>query len=257
MTHSAEQERRLAELFSDFVDALNAGEEPDAARWADSEPELVAEFQELAQTAVLLEGVIESAPRAAEEAFGALQVSVGGQVQEHLDQRPDFLLVLLRRMGQVWGKIRWQKTVFLGAKETRAPSLLPEFYPFVAYNFGPFEEELDADTAALERYGLVDRSPPPSRRDVPGGQVAVGVYGPHVDHVYRLTTQGQRLADALIDAARQEQPELLLEIDALVEKVKRMSSDELVHHVYTRYPEYTEASLIRDEVLGLDEEDDR
>jgi len=256
MTHSAEQERRLAELFSDFVDALNAGEEPDAARWADSEPELVAEFQELAQTAVLLEGVVESAPNAADEAFRALQVSVADE-QEHLDQRPDFLLVLLRRMGQVWGKIRWQKTVFLGAKETRAPSLLPEFYPFVAYNFGPFEEELDADTAALERYGLVDRSPPPSRRDVPGGQVAVGVDGPRVDHVYRLTTQGQRLADALIDAARQEQPELLREIDALVEKVNGMKSDELVRYVYTRYPEYTEASLIRDEVLGLDEEDDR
>lgn len=262
MTRSEDRERRLADLFSRFIDALNEGERPDVGQWAATEPELAEDFLEVAQTALLLQELVEaeapatSAGQVFEVLRGPLSEPAALPDRAPLDERPDFLLIVLRRCGSVWGKLRWQKTVFLGGKETSASSLLPDFYPFAAHNFGPFEEEVEQDTAALEQVGLVDRSPPPARRS-PRGQVAVGLDGPQVDHVYKLTPRGVRLADALIETARREHPELLAEIDRVAARVQAMNTGQLLRYVYENYPDYTTASLIRDEVLGPDEGDDR
>jgi len=263
MTDHDDRERRLADLLSDFIDAVNEGRAPDLGRWAARDPEIANDFREMAHTVLAVEelGLADRPTTSPETAASRLAGATPSQPVElpdraPLDERPDFLLMVLRRCGAIWGKLRWQKTVFLGGKETSAGSLLPDFYPFAAYNFGPFEDDVEQDTAALEQVGLVDRSPPPVRR-TRRGQVAVGLDGPQVDHVYKLTPRGERLADALIETARQEHPGLLAEIDELASRLKRMNTDQLLHYVYEKYPDYTTESLIRDEVLGPDEGDDR
>lgn len=262
MTEHDDRERRLADLLSDFIDAVNEGQAPDVDRWAAREPELADEFRGLARTLLAVEELSRAdRPATAPSVVAARLAAATSQPSAlpdsaPLDEPPDFLLIMLRRCGAVWGKLRWQKTIFLGGKETSAASLLPGFYPFAAYNFGPFEDGVERDTASLEQVGLVDRSPPPTRRSR-RGQVAVGLDGPQVDHVYKLTPRGERLADALIETARREHPELLAEIDRVAARVQSMNTDELLRYVYEKYPDYTTASLIRDEVLGPDEGDDR
>ncbi len=262
MTDDDDREHRLADLLSDFIDAVNEGRRPDIDGWAGREPEIGDAFREMARAVLAVEelGLADRPATSPDDAAAWLVDAAPPRPaalpdRAPLDERPDFLLIVLRRCGAIWGKLRWQKAVFLGAKETSAGSLLPDFYPFAAYNFGPFEDDVEQDTAALEQVGLVDRSPPPARRHR-RGQVAVGLDGPQVDQVYKLTPRGERLADALIETARREHPELLAEVDDLARRLKRMNTDELLRYVYEKYPDYTTESLIRDEVLGPDEGDD-
>jgi hypothetical protein len=248
-------EERLASAVSAFVDLLSAGTAPDVEQYLEQYSDLAEVLRPLLKTAVQFAGAAaECRPIGNDEAsYDAVQKKVAaaaerralraameaGTAKVPVTQRSDVLLLLLRAVGDVFGRTRLVKLLFLTGKETNATRVVPDFFRHFAYNYGPFDDEIFRDVEALAQHGLVDARAPLDL--IPGKR--------HVDAVYRLTPKGKKYAEALA-RAEASAPGLVGELKVLALKYGRLSLDDLVRHVYETYPEYTTESLIRDEVLG-------
>ncbi|WP_349253550.1 hypothetical protein [Halobacterium salinarum] len=62
-----------------------------------------------------------------------------------------------------------------------------------------------------------------------------------------MTEKGHKITEKLDDALDDD---VESEIDEIVEEYADLELDELLEYVYSQYPEYTENSKIKDEVLG-------
>lgn len=257
-------EERLAELFSEYVDRLAEGTAPSIEQFLDEHRDVADELRpllklsgEVARAPCLEEAHAGFSATAAEAAFNsirgkflaeaerdALRASVEkGQGAVDLNKRPDFLLLLLRAAGEVWGKTKLVKLLFLLGKETKSGEMVPDFFRHVAYDFGPFDDAIYRDIEALENAGLIEVRQPARRASADRG----------VDAVYRLTARGKKFADALSRGAEQSNTAVVDEVKDIAQKYGRMTLRELLRYVYRTYPEYTVNSKIRDEILGDDE----
>ena len=70
---------------------------------------------------------------------------------------------------------------------------------------------------------------------------------PYTTRNFLLTSRGRQYYEVLVDEIPKE---MLSEISYLKEQLGTLPLRQLVRYVYLRYPEMTEQSLIRDEVLG-------
>jgi uncharacterized protein YwgA len=133
--------------------------------------------------------------------------------------RRDWLLLLL---DSGLDPIRIQNAMFLFAQEAGAPAA--EVYRFRPYNWGPFSQPIYGDLEYLVGRGLVERIPEP------GTTYAT----------YKRTAKGNAVAQQQREHA---DTELVAAIDEVKATVARLSFDELLQYVYSKYPDYAVNSV--------------
>jgi hypothetical protein len=121
--------------------------------------------------------------------------------------------------------VRIQKGLFLLSRE--APVELGEVYQFAPYDYGPFASEIYVDVARLVEDGLA------IGEEVPG----------YTWRRYRATPSGLRRAQELVAHLTPQQQEALRYLHAAKRDVLPRSFQQLLHYVYSRYPEFRERSV--------------
>ena len=154
---------------------------------------------------------------------------------------------------QLSGVTRLEKLVFLVERETAMKELLEEDTDFVPYNFGPFSSKVYKAIDSLVAYDLIEDSGSITE-DPDDSWEQVWVIGSERDDRYttrdfRLTNRGERYYDAL---TRDLPKQYLVELSGFKDQFGPLPLRQLVRYVYLRYPQMTERSLIRDEVLGVE-----
>lgn len=179
----------------------------------------------------------------------------------------DYLLLLLYINGKepIKGSVRLTKMMFL-FNEQIVPVLkrnglesekLPEF---IAYNYGPFSKDLYEQVDLFTGIGFMQV------RDLNENEEMSGVDNivekEFVDECYEddeetksensyreycITDIGSGFVESeLLGKLTSSQLGLLRQYK---KKITEMTMKQLLHYVYTRYPQYAEKSLIKDEVL--------
>ena len=149
------------------------------------------------------------------------------------------------------GITRLEKLVFLIERESSLSELITEDSNFIPYNFGPFSEVVYRAVGFLSGYGLVEDSATlvDNTEDSWEERYVLGIddIDPYTTRIFLLTSRGRQYYEVLVDEIPKE---MLSEISYLKEQLGTLPLRQLVRYVYLRYPEMTEQSLIRDEVLG-------
>ncbi|MBA3974546.1 MAG: hypothetical protein C0504_10050 [Candidatus Solibacter sp.] len=183
--------------------------------------------------------------------------------------RRDLLLLLLgvggpqSRAEGLGGITRIQKLLFLLEKEELVvPS--GDGFTFEAYKAGPYSSKLYDDLELLENLGLIGRNiaaegteeeaaeidltfecliGPEQEKDDPTGPAADA----YEEHRFYLTGKGLHKVQSLLDDGKYK---------PLVDSVKKIRSryaehslSDLLYHVYTKYPDMTSESEIKEKVL--------
>ena len=156
-----------------------------------------------------------------------------------------------RDRGRIEGITRLEKLLFLLEKETDASSWLKETADFRSDNFGPFSAKAYQDIEALTAYGLVNDSATLSENAEDTWETE-NIIGEEPAEAYatrnlELTAKGKRYYEALL---RELPPEAEEVVSNLKRRFGSIPLRRLIRYVYQRHPEYTDRSLIRDEILG-------
>lgn len=178
------------------------------------------------------------------------------------------LLLLLLGLGstgdvsdEVGGITRLQKYLYLLEKEEQ---LVPagEGFEFTPYKAGPYSSRLYDDLEFLENLGLISRKVSAEATEEEASEVELAFQDLiEPDHLERNKPE----ADALEEYKFRPTPEGIQKIRSLLEsgryepvadKIKRIKSkygryslSDLLYHVYTKYPEMTTESEIKEMVL--------
>jgi hypothetical protein len=192
-------------------------------------------------------------------------------MQQHISRRN--LLLLLVGLDSdpsgLGGVTRLQKLLFL-LEEEEGLKATEGGYEFQAFKAGPYSPELYDDLEFLENLGLLrgevtSEASEPEAEEVDrlsfdhliGREVEKSTEGEDVDgpasadtyeeRRFRLTDRGRERTEQLLKSA---------EVGPVVNKIRRVKSkygkyslNDLLYHVYTKYPEMTTESEIRDKVL--------
>ena len=181
----------------------------------------------------------------------------------------DYLLILLYLNDKepIRGAVRLTKMMFL-FNEQIVPALknkglhsekLPDFIP---YNYGPFSKELYEQVEFFSGINFIQVKD--LYEDEEMSNIDNIVEKEFIDECYKddddetksennfweysITDIGSNFVeDELLDKIEGEQLELLKQFK---KKITEMSIKQLLYYVYKRYPEYTEKSIIKDEVLS-------
>jgi uncharacterized protein len=179
--------------------------------------------------------------------------------------RAQILMMLLAAPGPraqeaepVQGTTRLQKLMFLIEKEAGLQPTTGPDLEFTAYKFGPVSKDLYDDLEKLENLGLLSSHPVSEASDT-----ELDEYGLAFDDLmgeeeqeskdtfeekqYGLTAKGLEWLKARIDMVRDRSA--LEGIRRAKGKYGGLSLQDLLHHVYARYPEMTSASEIKARVL--------
>jgi hypothetical protein len=156
-----------------------------------------------------------------------------------------------RDQGRIEGITRLEKLLFLLEKETEAPQWLKEDAGFSSNNFGPFSAKAYQEIEMLTAAGLVEDSAKlaDSAEDTWEIENIIGEESanPFATRDLSLTDKGRRYYKVLLG----ELPEGAEDVVAtLKRRFGSMPLRRLIRYVYRRYPEFTDKSLIRDEILG-------
>jgi len=186
----------------------------------------------------------------------------------HISRR-DLLLLLIgtRADGQpsdsVGGTTRLQKYTYLLEREQ---SIVPskDGFEFQAYKAGPYSRRIYDDLELLENLGFVSSEETGDATEGEATEISalsfedlMGVSdssdtteGPdaYAEKHYKLTEQGLRKVRGMVDS-RQYEP-FVDGIRTVKSKYGRYSLNDLLYHVYTKYPEMAMESEIRSKVLG-------
>lgn len=121
--------------------------------------------------------------------------------------------------------VHLQKTLFL--VDYKLPQLFAHRYAFQPYDYGPFDKDVYADAAALERAGLV-----------------VIVQEPGEYHrTYRVTAKGLEVGQQLLAAMPPQSAALVRQIANIV---TRLGFRELVTAIYESFPEMKVNSIFKE-----------
>ena len=179
----------------------------------------------------------------------------------------DYLLLLLyiNNKEPIKGSVRLTKMMFL-FNEQIAPALkskgldsdkLPDFIP---YNYGPFSKDLYEQVDFFTGIGFMQVRDLNETEEMSGvdniveKEFADECYKDEDEtksensyREYRIAAIGSGFVEnELLEKITSPQLELLQQYK---KKITEMTLKQLLHYVYTRYPQYAEKSLIKDEVL--------
>lgn len=156
-----------------------------------------------------------------------------------------------RDSGRIEGITRLEKLLFLLEKESGVDEWLKEDAAFSSNNFGPFSAKAYQEIETLTTAGLVEDSATlsDSAEDTWETENIIGEVTPepYATRNLALTDKGRRYYQALL-------AELPPEAESVISELKRRFGSiplrRLIRYVYERYPEYTDKSVIRDQILG-------
>jgi len=156
-----------------------------------------------------------------------------------------------RDQGRIEGITRLEKLLFLLERETGAAKWMKEEVGFSSNNFGPFSAKAYQEIETLTAAGLVEDSATlsASAEDTWETENIIGEVTPdrYATRNLSLTEKGERYYEALL---RMLPPEAEAVVSELKQRFGSMALRRLIRYVYERYPEYTNKSIIRDEILG-------
>lgn len=180
----------------------------------------------------------------------------------------DYLLLLLylNNKEPIKGAVRLTKMMFLFEKQI-APALkerglesdkLPEFF---AYNYGPFSKDIYQQLDLFKSINFIKIEDIYSEEEL--ASVDNMIENEFVDEcfegdielktesnywLYRIADEGSGFVESELLPNIKEEHQRLLE--QFKRKITDMPIKKLLHYVYTKYPEYTDKSLIKEEVLN-------
>ena len=179
----------------------------------------------------------------------------------------DLIMVLLYARGHrdrqcepIHGKTRLMKMIFLFDKEIRRKFNLSEQIPdsalpdFTPYDFGPFSGKVYEDLEFLVDMGLVEASSvndellEDERLECDHWQARGGSGEWSFPTAFSLTDLGREFVESRL--CNRLSPEQWRILDKFKAQCTSASLAALLKYVYTRYPESTTRSTIRDQVLG-------
>ena len=160
--------------------------------------------------------------------------------------------------GAVQGITRLQKLLFIAEREAGAKVTQGRDFEFTAYKFGPVSKDLYDDLEKLENLGFIEAQSvaEPSAVELDEfGLSFEGLMGEETQEAgetfeekrYRITNAGLQW---LKERARDFGNEAIAGIRRVKGKYGNLSLSDLLYYVYTRYPEMTSESEIRERVLG-------
>lgn len=168
----------------------------------------------------------------------------------------DDLIVLLlgapglAERGRLEGITRLEKLVFLAERETPIRTWLSERGDFTSHRFGPFSSKVYQAADKLAAAGLLRDSKlgaETSDEDWETGNLVIGSdAAPYVTRDFELTDIGERYYSALL---RELPGEAERTLQGFKSSFAAMPLRQLVRYVYQRYPEFTDRSEIKDDIL--------
>jgi uncharacterized protein len=151
--------------------------------------------------------------------------------------------------GRIDGITRLEKLIFLIEKE-RQPAWLTEDAGFVSHNFGPFSAKIYTAVDTLVAAGLLKDSGSlaPSTDDAWETTNIIGAApsDPYATRNFELTDRGRRYYEALL---RDLPASVEEDLSAFKARFGGLPLRQLIRYVYERHPDYTDKSIIRDDVL--------
>ncbi len=182
----------------------------------------------------------------------------------------DFLLVLLYldNKSPILGAIRLEKMMFLFNEEI-APRLkeigldsdmLPEF---ISYNFGPFSKDVYEQIELFKGIGFLQVTDLKAKEELIEADdweempydKGVSNSGFQINddkryYKYQMLKLGEEYVKSkIIEDITDAQLDILLQFKR---KITSLSPKQILRYVYTKYPQYTNNSLIKDEVFDDD-----
>lgn len=175
----------------------------------------------------------------------------------------DLLLGLLAVPGsrdidgeEIRGITRLQKLLFLILMEDDFKDRIDTDFIYHPYNFGPYSSVLLSELEALRTAELVtmEKARLGSIMEMVDRTAVLLEEGDEREEekfleIYRITERGMRVWNGLV--AKKFTPEEIKHIVSIKRRFNDMAVDDLIRHVYERYPDYTTRSKIIEEVFGL------
>lgn len=149
--------------------------------------------------------------------------------------------------GRINGITRLEKLLYLASRESDVPLNVTEPLRFVPYNYGPFSKGIYEAVDLLEEAKLLTEERAVDGATIDNAEEAGLGTGAteYVERRFVLTEDGRAVA-GLLGA---EHPVVLQLLSRIKDRYADLSLNQLVHYVYTRYPEDTVKSVIRDRHL--------
>lgn len=176
-----------------------------------------------------------------------------------MDLEVDDMIVLLlgapskhaRLRGRINGVTRLEKLIFLLEQTGDLDEFLAETAEFESHNFGPFSKKIYQAVETLEAYGLLsdESAHSDTTDDTWESEAIIGIEEPtnYSERRFKLTERGWQYYNSLAADLPASLPE---KVGAIKDRFGALPLRQLLRFVYTQFKEFTDKSLIRDEILG-------
>lgn len=156
-----------------------------------------------------------------------------------------------QKAGYLEGVTRLEKLIFLLERETPVQDWMTEKADFRSWKFGPFSSKVyeAADTlaaAGMIRDSATDARTAEDRWESLNALVDEEDLDPYTTRTFELTERGANYYAALL---RELPPETEQVVREFKRRFARLPLRQLVRYVYERYPQFTDQSEIRDQIL--------
>jgi hypothetical protein len=155
------------------------------------------------------------------------------------------------RVGRIEGITRLEKLFFLLDRETPVGGILDEHPDFEAHKFGPFSAKIYQAVETLEAADLITDSAAISATSEDSWEsdelIGDEPSNSYTTRDFALTDLGNRYYEALL---AELPPGTENDVTELKDQFVSIPLRQLIRYVYTKYPELTGNSVIKDEVLG-------
>jgi hypothetical protein len=155
------------------------------------------------------------------------------------------------RQGYLEGVTRLEKLIFLLERETPVQDWITEKADFMSYRFGPFSSKVYQAADTLAAAGLIRDSANPAKDEEDDWESLSALIDredllPYSTRTFELTDRGRKYYDALLSELPPEAERVLTDFKT---RFGRLPLRQLVRYVYERYPQFTDQSEIRDDIL--------
>lgn len=165
----------------------------------------------------------------------------------------DGLLLLLhaRDNEPIAGSTKLQKLTFLLKEETKLGRRLKDEFEYTAHDYGPYSSDLESMLEVLQKEGLVEIEENPlkdsyaerDRQQIRKSEQELGrIEKRKTMRVYKLTQDGQKVADILVKSLPRDELE---ELANLKGRFNPHTAGIIIDYVYKRYHKMTTRSKLR------------
>ncbi len=167
----------------------------------------------------------------------------------------DLILLLLhaptrwrQSQNRINGITRLEKLLFLINKECLHETAIGEPFEFIAYHYGPYSREIYEAVELLEEADLLQEKRVFTDSDLDRAEELL--YSDMTTELsyerqFILTSEGKIVAEHLAGSC----PQLQKRIENIKDLYAGLTLQDLIFHVYSHYPDYTERSVIRDKIM--------